>query len=359
MEIVSTNYTIADYAHAVKRNEIQVNRDYQRSDKVWPASARSFLIETMILNYPLPKLYLFQRVDIKSRVTFKEIVDGQQRTRAIVDFFNDKLRLSRTLETPALRNATYSRLPEELQERFLNYSLSADIFVGATVESIREVFRRLNSYTVPLKPEEERHATFQGAFKWFIYHLTTKYDQFLADFGVFGEKQFIRMQDAKLLAEIADGFLHGIRTTDKNILHALYKDNDAEFADQNELQERFDGALARLSRWEDLYNSALAKHFMLYSLILAISHVSRPNDALQDVYRVNAPVEIDDTIATTNLGNLSEALSTAQESAELLDTGQKPSPLQEFIDASSSKTNVRDQRQTRFKWFCKALMDEV
>ena len=44
--------------------------------------------------------------------------------------------------------------------------------VGATPDQIRETFRRINSYTVPLNPEEHRHAVFQGDFKWFMHDLT-------------------------------------------------------------------------------------------------------------------------------------------------------------------------------------------
>jgi hypothetical protein len=83
MIIQPTNYTIADYCAAMQRKEIVVNSDYQRSDKVWPPAARSFLIETILLNYSMPKLSLYQVTDVKSRKTYKEIVDGQQRSKIV------------------------------------------------------------------------------------------------------------------------------------------------------------------------------------------------------------------------------------------------------------------------------------
>ena len=46
MNTVSTNMTIADYCAGMDRREIIVNPDYQRSDKVWPDSAKSYLIES-------------------------------------------------------------------------------------------------------------------------------------------------------------------------------------------------------------------------------------------------------------------------------------------------------------------------
>jgi hypothetical protein len=65
----------------MKSKDIIVNRSYQRSDKVWPPAARSYLVETVLLGYPIPKLSLHQRTDVKSRKVISEIVDGQQRSR--------------------------------------------------------------------------------------------------------------------------------------------------------------------------------------------------------------------------------------------------------------------------------------
>lgn len=115
MDIVPTNMTVADYCPAMKRGEIVVNREYQRSDKVWPAIARGYLMETIILGFPIPKLSLYQKTDVKSRKTTKEIVDGQQRSMAILDFWNDDFELPSTLETETIRGKSYSELDKDEQ----------------------------------------------------------------------------------------------------------------------------------------------------------------------------------------------------------------------------------------------------
>jgi hypothetical protein len=120
MEIVATNYTIADDCEDLGQNKITVNREYQRSDKVWPPAAKSFLIESILLGYPIPKISLFQRIDVKTRKAVKEIIDGQQRTVSILDFHSGKLRLSRTFEAEEFAGASYFDLSEELQSKFLN-----------------------------------------------------------------------------------------------------------------------------------------------------------------------------------------------------------------------------------------------
>ena len=94
MKVHPTPMTVADYCLGMSRTEIVVNRNYQRSDKVWPSAAKSYLIETMLLGYPVPKLYLYQVLDLRSRKTYKEIVDGQQRSVAIFQFYNDEFRLN-------------------------------------------------------------------------------------------------------------------------------------------------------------------------------------------------------------------------------------------------------------------------
>src|SRR3954464_7669718 len=106
------------------RHEIIVNHDYQRSAKVWPPAARSFLIETILLGYPMPKLSLFQNTDVKTRKSIKEIVDGQQRSVAIHDFYHDKFSISRKTELVEAAGRSYSQLDELLQAKFLSYALS-------------------------------------------------------------------------------------------------------------------------------------------------------------------------------------------------------------------------------------------
>ena len=74
-------------------------------------------------------------------------------------------------------------------------------------EDIRQVFRRINSYTVPLNPQEKRHATHQGAFKWFVVGLGETYAQSLKTMGVLSETNLSRMADQALFTEITYAIL--------------------------------------------------------------------------------------------------------------------------------------------------------
>jgi hypothetical protein len=252
MDTKSSVMTIADICDQLKVGSITVNRAYQRTSKVWPPAARSYLIDTILNDYPVPKIALYQKLDLARRKTIREIVDGQQRTASIQDFYNDKLRLSGKSK---FSGKTFSQLDEADQRRFLEYALSVDVFVGATENDIRQVFRRMNSYTVPLNPEEKRHATYQGAFKWFIADLVERYSEPLKQMGVLTETNIARMQDAKLFSEIIYSIFHGIDHSQDKKLDDLYDSFDKEFPHESVIAQNIDSVIASLVGLHELHSS--------------------------------------------------------------------------------------------------------
>ena len=345
MRIVPTNMTIADYCLAMDRQEIVVNRDYQRRDEVWPQQARSYLIETVMLGFPMPKFSLYQITEAATRMTYKEIVDGQQRSKTIKDFYSDRLKLSRTLETVEIAGRIYSDLDEELQKNFLDYQLSIDLYVAARPEEIREVFRRMNSYTVPLNYEEQRHANYQGPFKWFVQRIAGKYSGSFKKIGLFTDRQLIRMADTKLVAEICHAILKGIQTTNPKALGRLYKEFDEEFLIEDALEEKLLSALDTIVSWSNIHNTALMKHYQIYSLSLAVIHQLEPIEQLQPRYESDGADGFDEAVASQALSRISDALEDPEGHAELA----------HFVEASSRSTNTGENRAMRFITYSEAL----
>lgn len=347
MKVYSTPMTVADYCLAMSRSEIIVNRNYQRSDQVWPQAAKSYLIETMLLGYPVPKLYLYQVLDLKSRKTYKEIVDGQQRSVTIFQFYNDELRLDNTLETDEIDGKIYSELDPQFKTAFLEYSLAIDTFVSATQREVVDSFRRMNSYTIPLNPEEQRHAVYQGPFKWFVSNLAKRQETVFLNIGLFTQKQLVRMADTKLLTEICDALMNGIRTTNKVILDNLYRSKNDKFIEQSDFDLWITEAVDTIRLWVGIHNTNLMKPYIIYSLILAVIHMVRVVPKLEPSYPRSESTPIDMASAEVNLTALSAAL----------DYDETPQQFAEFVSACSAKTNVKEQREIRFRWLCRALVE--
>ncbi len=347
MKVYPTPMAVADYCLAMSRSEIIVNRNYQRSDQVWPQAAKSYLIETMLLGYPVPKLYLYQVLDLRSRKTYKEIVDGQQRSVTIFQFYNGELRLDNILETSEICGKIYSELDPEFKTAFLEYSLAIDTFVSATQREVVDAFRRMNSYTIPLNPEEQRHAVYQGPFKWFVASLAKRQESVFLNIGLFSQKQLVRMADTKLLTEICDALMNGIRTTNKSILDNLYRSKNDKFMEQSEFNLWITEAVDTVRRWAGIHHTSLMKPYIIYSLILAVIHTVRVVPALQPSSPRNELMQIDMGPAEVNLTALSAAL----------DYDETPQDFADFVNACSAKTNVKEQREIRFRWLCRALVE--
>lgn len=347
MIIHHNELTVAEYCEALDNASIKVNRDYQRSSEVWPAAAQSFLIESILLGFPIPKLAHYQKTDRVSRKTTREIIDGQQRTEAIKAFYDGKLRLSRTLETEAVAGRTYRELSPDLQDKFLTYAVSIDLFIDATERDVREVFRRINSYEVPLNPEEQRHARYQGEFKWFIYHLCRRHDQLVKDLGAFGDKQLVRMQDMKLLTEVCHALINGVTTTSKRDLDKLYESRDGEFPEVAEFEQWIESALLTVQDYVSIYDSGVTKPYSLYALLLAVIHAENDIPMLASLGTGGLGLK-DVTDADRALSRLAEALE------EKLTTGR----LARFVAASTTRTNVKDQREVRFRAYLAAVSAE-
>lgn len=347
MNILTSNFTVAELCRQFGAKDLSVNKTYQRSEKVWPEAARSFLIETVFLGFPIPKIILWEKTDTATLVTHREVVDGQQRTQALFDFYSGGLRLSPKLETEEIAGRVFAEIPKALQQRFVTYSLGCDVLVGATEEEVREIFRRMNSYTVPLNPEEHRHATYQGEFKWFIYEYSKAIGPFLESRGALKENDFVRMRDAKLLTELVHALEYGIQTTSKGKLDQIYKVNDKGFSDEGRVRDELHAGFEFLESIESLVGSVLAKPYNLYSLALASIALLKENQNLRASLdfaprRIAGAKRIEE-----HLGVLGECLE-----------GDEPAqndPMRSFWLAGKSRTNVKGQREVRFNWFAKAL----
>ena len=311
-------------------------------------AAQSFFIESILRGFPIPKISLFAKTDRITRQTIREIVDGQQRTLAIKAFYDGKLRLSKTLELAEAAGRTYDQLDSELQDRFLSYSLDIDEYVATSREEIREVFRRINSYVVALNAEERRHATWQGDFKWYVYHLSQALDRQLLQVGMFTERQLVRMQDMKFFAEITHGLLHGITTTSKLTLDRLYRDYDSSFEHLDLYTRWIHEACDRVFDMPKTWGTALVKPYSCYSFILAAIH------AVHDVPQLRPSLGV----GGLHLAPTQEIQNRLLDLLSAIEDKDEAGMYGTFVKATMSKTNVQAHRAARAVVFLDALRSD-
>lgn len=220
-------YRIADFLDWHKEKRLELNPNFQRGS-VWTPAARSYLIDSILRKLPIPKVYLRTKIDVATKKTVREVVDGQQRLRAIIEFADDKFAL--TKRAAEFVGAKYTTLSPDLQESFLGYPIAVDQLLNSSDTDVLEVFSRLNSYSVALNPAEKRHAKFQGDLKWQIRKASTDWAGLWETFSILTTRDRVRMQDDSLVAEMLSYLLEGVGDGAQTDIDALYKRHDEDFS---------------------------------------------------------------------------------------------------------------------------------
>ena len=140
-----------------------VHPDFQRRRR-WSNEKKSKLIESFIINVPVPPVFLYE-IDYAKF----EVMDGLQRITTIIDFYDDKFELKDLDEWPELNGRKYSQLPEKIKEGIDRRYLSSIILLKESAKSDGQadtmkklVFERLNSGGVQLSSQEARNALYDG-----------------------------------------------------------------------------------------------------------------------------------------------------------------------------------------------------
>lgn len=340
-------YRISDFIEWESKKTLVLNPHFQRG-AVWKPSAKTFLIDTILRQLPMPKIYMRTKIDIASKRSYREVVDGQQRLRAILDFASDKFALGP--RASAFGGMRYSDLPEEAKETFLTYAIAVDQLINASDADVLEIFARLNSYSVPLNPAELRHAIYQGPFKWTVYEAATKWDLLWDEFEVLTVRERVRMLHISLMAEMYGVILQGVTDGGQPKINRLYEKYDAEFIEAFDTTQKVDVTLQFIigNFGEVVAGSALgnAPHFLMLFAAVAHSLFGIPAGDMGDAMPVHSQDALTDlTQAKENLATLSQVISEGDGLGRLAD----------FARASSSSTHRIAQRRVRFPVFVKAL----
>ena len=332
-------YRISDFLEWHSQKRLILNPDFQRGS-VWQPAARSFLIDTILRELPMPKIYLRSRIDIESRNTIREVVDGQQRLRTIIDFRNNKFSLTkRAGEYQGLR---FSDLDDELKYKFLSYPISVDQLLNASDDDVLEVFSRLNSYNVKLNPAEKRHAQFHGEFKFAVREHSRKWHLLWEEAAVFTPKQRVRMQDDSLTAEIFCLALEGLKDGGESKINSLYRKYDDGIPNFEEISNRLDGIAEFISIniAEQIKDTPISKPPNLLILFAALYHSMYGLPDTEHELTLLPPNK--DLLPTYQLNDNLIYLGT------VLSSDAPPPSLTEFYNNAKSSTHRIKSRKSRF-----------
>lgn len=136
---------------------------------VWKDDLASKLIESMLLNVPIPPCYFAQDEDFEN-----EVIDGQQRLYSLYRFVDNQFSLTKLENLSQLNGFSYFELSSQMKSRIQSYTLRCVVITNDSDKDLRfDVFERLNSNTKPLNAQELRNCVYRGKLIELVGELAT------------------------------------------------------------------------------------------------------------------------------------------------------------------------------------------
>jgi hypothetical protein len=134
---------------------------------VWDDARASRLVESLLLNIPIPIVYFAERDD-----AIWEIIDGHQRIKSVVRYVNNEFPLSSLMILGELKGLRFFQLPPREQRYLLTRTMRAVVLSPESHPRIKfEVFERLNTGSLALNAQELRNSLYRGNFNRLLREL--------------------------------------------------------------------------------------------------------------------------------------------------------------------------------------------
>lgn len=262
----TTNRTIVWFKKANDSGDLQMKPPFQRNP-VWTLPQKSYLIDSILNGYPVPEIYMQEFVDEEGSEQHI-IIDGQQRTRACLDFIEGKFSIKED-ESPTWGGMSFDDLSGEDKKKIFGYTFIVRILPEMSDDSIRGIFQRLNKNVVALNKQELRQATYWGPFIQAMQELSNF--NYWNTTGIFTPLNVRRMMDVEYISELAIAVLHGHQNK-KETIDKYYHEYEEEFDQKDDLISIFRDVIYELEQlYPDIKTTRWRKKTDFYSLFLYLA----------------------------------------------------------------------------------------
>jgi hypothetical protein len=315
---------------------------------VWSDKARSYLIDTMLRQLPMPKIFMRQEIDDSGR-TIREIVDGQQRIRTVLSYLQNGFPVMKVHGGDEFGGKYYDDLDSEVQRNFLQYEFAVDLLIGASEPEILDIFARLNTYGVRLNKQELINAKYFGYFKTMVYRLGYEFYRFWVDNDILSVKDIARMLEAELTSELVISMLASIQS--RKVIEKYYKMYEDEFPMQTTMVDRFKNCMDVIGEimGDQLSTSNFSSKHLFYSLYCAMYDLlyGLPESSIGQI-----------EISPNTISRIRNILMNIDFIFER-DPDDIVGEDRDFFDASTKHTTDLSARRTRHQYLVGRILEEL
>lgn len=166
--IQQSDFSLDTLSRMIDNKIVDLNPHYQRRNR-WSEDKQSKLIESFILNVPVPPIYFSE-----DEYGVYSVIDGKQRLTSIHNFLSDGFKLKNLEVFQELNGLTFSELPNQIKNALTvrPYIRIVTLLKQSNNDLKYEVFLRLNTGGDALKAQEIRNVAFDGSLNSLLYELS-------------------------------------------------------------------------------------------------------------------------------------------------------------------------------------------
>ena len=251
---------------------------------MWSNKHKRAFIETVLLGFPFPEIYIAAgEVDSQTGEGAEMLVDGQQRVTTLFQYFtgSEDLNLGSQI-------APYRSLREEEKLAFLEYEVVVRDLGKKSISEIIEIFERINSTKYSLNAMEVHNARFDGEFKNFGEAIAQ--DAFFEQNRVFRTTEVRRMSDTRFALTFIISIMSAYFNRDSLLEEYLDKYND-EFEERDEFEAEIRKVLTYIEKLSLGQSSRAWKKADLLTLLVEVHAGLEKRHDLADAVTVSARVK--------------------------------------------------------------------
>lgn len=274
---------IAWFLDLHNRNRLDMDPPFQRRS-VWNRKFREDFIDTILLDYPAPAIFLFTSISELGATSF-QLVDGKQRLETIFNFVANRFPVGEKCPIERLRGKYFEGLSREEKIAFFQYDFSVEYLPTNDEHVIDAIFDRLNRNVARLTPQELRHARFDGRFITAAESLPTWMEQKLGkNFPRITETSRSQMKDVELVATLLLLLDEGVRSYSTVAMDEAFSSRDEEWERETKVVDEFRSTIEHISRitsgsvGEPLTSSRLRNQADFYSFFGAVAELNRSQE---------------------------------------------------------------------------------
>ena len=265
---------VQEIFNSYDREELDISPWYQRR-AVWTNAHKSYLVNSVFETMPVPTIYIRHTLDLEQEKTIKEIVDGQQRVRSLLDYRANEFSARHPEHA---RKVYYKSLTAAQRREFLMSKLPVAYLIEADDSDVIEIFGRLNAVSKPLNAQEKRAAVHSGEFHQFCLRQAVDRLSIWRDLRIFTATEISRMAEVQFVAELAIALVAGEpQDFSAPRIDAAYRVWDEEFPERDVIAKKFERIFEAIAALpvESIKDTIFSRSPVFYSLFLVLNDLER------------------------------------------------------------------------------------